>query len=246
MSYKNCLLALGFTLSALATTACTSGSSSSMIQDMKLTTSQVNGDLNVNAIADLQTGGITMLPSAITIVNPKNTSQVLGQLSVLTGLESGSAEIQISVDVNSAIKAGEKIGAGTLPNGTTIPISGINGNNWVTLPIGKLNSFLYLNVDDANKKAVIGVALDIEALAAGLAGDVLLPFDYNNVSGLVGVFTGVLPGTSGIATFIDLSSQMSALGGFGAVSFHQTQHNLELVQSHVEEMQRHSRKIKFH
>lgn len=88
--------------------------------------------------------------------------------------------------------------------------------------------------------------MDIDAVSAGVAGDAFIPFMYNNVTGLAGVFTGTLPGTSGIATFIDISASLTSLGAFGAAQFHEQYHNLNLIQDHLENMQRFGRKIRLH
>nr|HRO68274.1 hypothetical protein [Pseudobdellovibrionaceae bacterium] len=95
-------------------------------------------------------------------------------------------------------------GQGVLPNGTLIPVAGVDRNKWVTISVGS-SSRVYLNFDQAQSSAVLGVALGIDALTTGVIANVLIPFNSNNVSGLAGIYSGAMAGQSGFAFFLNMS-----------------------------------------
>ena len=250
---RRALFLTGFGLGACSLTAC-SGGANSWLSGASVSTFQVNGDSVVTVTTNLSTGSIGLLPVVLPIFNPNNQSQIIGELSILSAIGGGANELALSLDINEALSAGGIPSIGMLPNGTTIPVSGINSLNWVTLPIsngtGTANgkSLLYLNYDSFNHKAIVGVAVNINQLAVGAPSDLFLPFTYNSISGVAGIYTGAQPQESGFGLFIDVTSTMAAKTASqkvsGKVSFHATSRNAVKIQQKVFELESASAALK--
>jgi hypothetical protein len=191
----------------LSLTACSK--TGSWVTDAKLTTSNQNGDEYVQLSTQLNTGGIALIPITLPIVNPHNAAEVLGQISIHSGLGNGTSELEIAVNLSAVLSLPDGTSLGMLPNGTSIPVAGVDASHWLSLPVANSSSRLYLNLDSQNKKAVLGVAIGIDQLSIGVPANLLLPFSAKNVSGVAGIYTGAGKGQSGFALFADAGSLLS-------------------------------------
>lgn len=209
MFVRKLLLAAFVGALGLSQVACSS--SSGFVQNVKFGSVEQNGVDFIEVRTALNLNGLLLSALAIPIFDPKNPGQLIGQVSVVSGLGGGAAELVILIrsDVLPNLPVASQ---GLLPNGTPIPVAGIDRNRWVTLSVGSA-SRVYLNVDLAQSKAVLGVALGVDALTTGVLANVLIPFQSNNVSGLAGIYSGAQAGQSGFALFVEanrlLDSQMA-------------------------------------
>jgi hypothetical protein len=195
--------------SSLSMTACSN--MPSWLKNVKLATSQQNGDAYVTMNATLDTGNVTLLPAVLPILNPKDASQTWGTVTIKGGT-AGHAELDVALDVTRALSLPELFKTTTLPNNTAIPLAGVSASNWVTLPVSNGKTQVYLNWDWTARKAALGVAVAIEDLSTGVPANLFIPFSFDsNISGIAGIYTGSKT-QSGFAMFTDLSGLMDGLG----------------------------------
>jgi hypothetical protein len=211
-------LILSFSCACLSLTACSK--TGSWVTGAKLSTTTQNGVQFVELSTQLSTGGIGLIPITLPVLNPHNPSQVLGEITIKSGLTGGSSELDIDVNLSAVLSLPDGTTSGLLPNGTSIPISGVNAANWISLPVANSSSRLYLNLDLQNKKVVVGTAINIDQLSIGVPANLLLPFSSNNINGVAGIYTGIAKGQSGFALFIDGSALLTQQAV--SVSFRQT------------------------
>ena len=100
----------------------------------------------------------------------------------------------------------------TLPNGSNLPLAGIDENNtMVELEISQINSKIYLALD--RDTTIVGFAIAIkefDVMKDYIGGaNIFLGFNIRDVLGMVGLFTGKDEGQSGLGIFVDLSSVIS-------------------------------------
>jgi hypothetical protein len=210
MFSKNFLVSGLLVILGLSMTACSS-TSSSWVSGVGLATAEQNGDEYVTVSTQLKTGSIALIPISLPIMNPKNLLQQIGQIDLKSSLGgSAASELDISLDMTQILNLPAGSSMGVLPNGTQIPVSGVNSANWISLPVQSGKSRVYVNVDVQNKKVALGVAVSIDQLAIGVPANLLLPFSASGVSGVAGVYTGVAAGQSGFALFVDASSLLSS------------------------------------
>lgn len=201
-------LVLSFCCASLSLTACSK--TGSWVTGATLTTSNQNGDEYVQLATQLSTGGIGLIPITLPVLNPHNPSEVIGLITIKSGLGNGTSELDLAVNMTAVLSLPNGTSMGLLPNGTSIPVAGVNASNWLSLPVAGSSSRLYLNLDLANKKVVMGAAVGIDQLNIGVPANLLLPFAAKNISGVAGVYTGVSKGQSGFALFVDASSLISS------------------------------------
>lgn len=204
----NKALIMTFSCACLSLTACSKNAN--WVSGASLSTSTQNGDQYVQLSTQLNTGGIGLIPITLPVLNPQNPSQVLGEITIKSGLGGSTSELDIAVDLSTVLQLPNG-GMGTLPNGTSIPVAGVTASNWISLPVANSSSRLYLNLDLTNKKVVMGAAISIDQLSIGLPANLLLPFSASNISGVAGIYTGVAKGQSGFALFVDASQLLTSV-----------------------------------
>ncbi|MBX3040353.1 MAG: hypothetical protein KF789_06550 [Bdellovibrionaceae bacterium] len=202
MFARKLFLALTLSAAALSQSACSS-SSGGFVQGVHLGNVEQNGVEYVEVRASLNTQGLFLTALTVPVFDPKNPTQIIGQVSIIGGLGNKTAELSVLIR-SDILPQLPSAGQGVLPNGTLIPVAGVDRNKWVTISVGS-SSKVYLNIDQAQSSAVLGVALGIDALTTGVIANVLIPFNSNNVSGLAGIYSGAGAGQSGFAFFINMS-----------------------------------------
>lgn len=206
MRTKNIILTAFLAAMSLGMTACSS--SGSWVSGATLSATQKNGDEWVQLSTQLSTGSMSMTSISMPVMNPQNLSEEVGEIDIIDNL-TGGATLNLSVDL-TAIMSLPITTSSTLPNGTAIPISGVNAQNWIALPVANGKSILYLNADLQTKTIALGAAVSISQLQIGVPASILLPFSVSNVSGVAGIYTGMAAGQSGLAIFVDASSLLPA------------------------------------
>lgn len=205
-----------FCAGSLGLTAC---SGQSWVKGVNLGTQEQNGEEYVQLQAQINTRALQMASITIPIYDPKVAGSLIGQLSLAGGLGTGTSTLTILVKSSALINLPTGTNYAVLPNGTAIPVAGVNSKNWMSIPLGTGSSRVYFNLDMANSKAVFGAALGIDALSVGVAANALMPFAMNNITGLAGIYTGVSSGQSGFALFVDASSLLNQTVTGGTISF---------------------------
>ncbi|MGE0614410.1 MAG: hypothetical protein AB7P04_02120 [Bacteriovoracia bacterium] len=189
------------------------GQGGGFIRNVQLNTSQMNGDTYVSFVATMGTGALMLPTIEIPILDRNDPNHVYGSVALRPVLGGGGGtELVASINVTEA--SGAQVGDALLPNGTMLPVS--LGNNPVfVFPLGgSTNSRVYLALGQG--VAVAGVAIGIDQLNTGIGVPInFFPsFNFGNgVQGVAGIYTGVAPGTSGIAFFVDASQALNPAMG---------------------------------
>lgn len=192
-------------------------SQESIITGADLSTDVVNGETFIGLKTHLSTNNVQIVAGQIAVVNPNNPLEMLGQIKI-TSQDYGKTDVDFQVNASRLIKLPSLQKETALPNGTAFPVWGVNANNWYSIPLGKDSSKLYVNVDSANKKAVMGYALSTASVNAGVVGNLFTIFQGNGVTGFGGIYSGPQAGQSGVAIFADVS-KVFQLGTKSKVSF---------------------------
>ena len=201
---KNLLVATAAVL-ALSPVASNAALSNSWLSNMSVSlgTDPVTNNETVYVVAKL-TSNVGIQPITLPILNPKKPSEVLGTVSLVTDITGRNYSLQIALNVSSALKA-KALGLGLLPNGTMIPIAVANPMNWLSLALPNKMGSVYLNLDLANRSAIVGAAVNAAALGTGFPINLLVPFNVKNIGGLAGIYTGA-KGQGGLGVFVDTST----------------------------------------
>lgn len=200
-----------------------------MVEDVQVSTIERDGQLYGQLTATLNTGAMMIAGLDVPIVNPKQPGKILGHVSINSNFcgQSFCGGSVLKVDMNiSAISNGGPLDH-TLPNGAPVPIGNIEQGAVVALPIGHTGARLYVGM--GKNVALVGFALpfkQFDSIGQYVPGvNLWQPFDLGEKGrGIVGIFTGMQPGQSGLGLFVDLSgvlkksSLQMVRGEFGAAS----------------------------
>jgi hypothetical protein len=177
-----------------------------------------NGDNYVELAVTLKTNSM-QLPEIVMPVTSARTKMNLANLTIRpVANQPGLSQLLLAVNVTGA--AGLEGATPTLPNGTVIPVSGVDMTQLVALPLDQYNKNgrIYLAVDTENNTAIMGAALTWQTLDA--FGQSVGPLNFfpsfeitHGVKGIAGVFGSRTPGQSGVAVFADISQLLSDARG---------------------------------
>jgi hypothetical protein len=193
------------TFAMMGLAACSNGSGT--IKGNKLALTTQNGKTFASLVTQLNTGNVVVSAADLPILNPQNPAQELGRINVSTPAV-GQTDITLSLNLTDTLHAPSGDKALTLPNGTAFPIVTVDANNWISIKAGAGDSRLYLNIDLAKNTAVVGYALNADALSAGVPANIFASFAVgtsNDVAGMGGIYSGTVKGQSGLAVFADFS-----------------------------------------
>jgi hypothetical protein len=241
---RNSLLALG----TLALTAC---SGTSAIQGVNVSTSNSNGSTQVTLTAQLNTGQITVPPVSYQFPQPSNSTQMFGSITV-SSPSATETDVILTYDFPSSLLTTNLPTTTTLPNGTSIPITGPN-SVWQVLSANlksgsTANPLLYLNSSSSLEQTVIGYVLPLSGLNSGVIGNVMQNFNLSGISGsgLGGIFSGTGTGTSGFALFANLSSLFGSLANTEVQSVDLTPDAVKIqIQKHLYELNQNHAHLEF-
>jgi hypothetical protein len=179
----------------------------------KLRTYNNQGDNYVELAVTLKTESVQLPQLEIPVTRPESNIEV-ATLSLRPSAQSGMSDLVVAVNVTNS--AGLEGARPTLPNGTVIPVSGVDMNQLVALPLDQYNKGgrIYLAIDTANHTAIMGTALTWSALDSfgQTVGSLnFFPaFDVvKGVKGIAGIFGSKTPGANGVAVFADISQLLS-------------------------------------
>lgn len=188
---------------ALSQTAC---SDAGWLRDLDLGIIEQDDVEYVELRATLETQGLVISGLTVPIFDPRNPTRMIGHVTLKAELGTGQSELAVLVSTDYLESMPIPNHRATLPNGTVIPVAGVDAAKWIAIGFNGGGSRLYLNVDLPKKTAVIGLALSLDPLATGLVSAVLLPFQRGGISGVAGIYTGISTGQSGFALFVNASS----------------------------------------
>jgi len=196
-------------LGLLNLSSCGKNAPNQVVSDVKINTLLINGEVNLDVSAIFNLGNASMTALNVSIIDPRNPDESYGSFRILPTLDFKS-EIGISVNLSHAARIPG--GAATLPNGSAIPIGGLDQTQLVQLQLQQMNARIYFAFSP--KTFLLGFALpikefDVVSKYVGMA-NIFPGFDIKGVRGMAGLFTGLDPGTSGLAFFLDLSSVINS------------------------------------
>lgn len=206
-----------FFLALVAVASSCSAKSYNLVSHADFGTETDAGDLMGTLNVYLNTNGLPFPSIQIPVANPKKASEIFGQVSITNG----GAVTQVEVKVDLAMLAHiQGANSSAMPNGGTIPITGLSSSTVMSFPIGGGASRVYLGIS-SGKLVLAGVALvvsEFDKLAnIGLPLNVFYPFKINNLNGSAGIFTGIGAGSSGIAAFAGTAVALPASNTLNAM-----------------------------
>ena len=182
------------------------------IKNASVTPTTVNGDVFANLTLDLNTGNLNLGGINVPIKDPKHPNVNLGTISWLSG--GNFSEIKASINL-SKIANVHSVDGHNLPNGTPIPVGGLDNVPVMAIPI---SNGIVVYVAFAKDTAVMGAAIPIKEFAevSKLVGGLnFFPsFQFGkDVQGVAGIYTSA-PGVNknGISFFIDASGILPKTG----------------------------------
>lgn len=205
---------------ALLASGCgnSSGSLGSMVEGVTVKSYQLNGDLWAELTATLSTGSFVLAGIDVPVVDPHNPNIQYGRITLQSAfcqpghVCTGGGDLSLQINVTQAIHL--SFVDPTLPNGTMIPIGGLNTTPVIALPIGSTGARVYVALSDG--VALLGAALpfkQLDSVGQYVPGtNLFFPFSFSNVNGLVGMFFGAQTKQTGIALFADLSGVIDTNG----------------------------------
>lgn len=197
---------------AVAGTGC--GKGASIVKDVKLRSYNQDGDAYAEMKAMLNIGGTELPAIELPIADPRNPSVSYGRVAILPSLIGGA---ELSVNVNLTKVAEAPTGDATLPNGTSLPIGGLDSAKVISLPLGHTNARLYIAIDSGT--IVLGTAIpvkEMDPLGRYSGGANLFKgFTIKKVRGIAGIFTSPTPGQNGFGLFVDASGLAKDIPGVG-------------------------------
>lgn len=187
---------------------------SNLVTNVVLSNWVKDGDSWVQLTASLNTGGFMLAGINVPIYDPKDTTKIYGQLSLLPNLCNAGSTCtgggDLVVAVNTSQLSGSQAVFTDLPNGTPIPVGGLQNATLIGIPVGKTGARIYLAFGKG--VAVFGTAIPFSALDPASkytpGVNVFQPLTFGKVNLLAGLFIGsnTQPKTTGVALFADLSS----------------------------------------
>ncbi len=181
----------------------TSCGEKSIVEGVLLETVDHDGYVYADLSVDLNLGNV-MLPSiTIPVVNPYDPSHVYGEISVVGGFN-GVNEVGIGVNLTELLNV--QGGIASLPDGSPLPINGLEATQVVQIPIFNGQHRIYLA--SGSGVAMMGFALtfkELDPMGSAIQGvDIIIPFTIGKFRGAAGFFTSTSSGKTGICVFIDI------------------------------------------
>ena len=194
----------------LMNTAC-GGKDFNWVKDADIQSYQSNGEVYGELITYLDTGGMQLPSIMLPILNPKNPSQTIGQFALRSNFGADyDSELFVQLNISKIANIPGVGRAPRLPNGSAIPVGGIDTNKLLMLEVGGTKTLVYVSIDTQAKQGMLGAAVPIkqfDTIGSTLPGVNIFPtFNVgNNIRGTFGIFTGAGSGQNGFALFIDAS-----------------------------------------
>jgi hypothetical protein len=187
-SSKQSFFVISLALFAVALTGC--GAGSKVVSSVKLEDQVVNGDLVIALDATLAAGPLVLPKASFPLYNPKNPSQVLGEV------RTDGRRITVAVDATQALKLPDLADGTKLPNGSDIPLALPSGLQPIGIPVFNSNSRVYLAINGGQIMAGVAITIAKED-RLNLPIQIFLPFNVSNeIHGTGGFFLGEKQGVA--------------------------------------------------
>lgn len=197
----------GLLLVATVATLSACGNTSSLVEKVSVKTNvDANQDTWVTMDSQLNMGALSFPALTIPIANPKFPSEMLGSVSLQRTLD-GKNVLEVSANL-SEISKNKFTQDNLLPNGSAIPVAGLDGVIAV-----KFNTASKVYIGGSANSIMFGVALAIplfDNVGKYLPGlNMFLPLPtQSGIEGLGGVFTGAT-GLSGLGLFVKVPNTIN-------------------------------------
>lgn len=205
---KTALVFVGFV--ALLVGGCGKNSKFDMVKDVAVKSLLQDGQAYGQVKVGLDTGNILLPAFQLPIFDPRNPKVVFGSVGMRPRLD-GKTELE--VDLNLTELAQIPGSGALLPNGTSLPIGGLD--NLRVLDIVITNGIhIYAAIDfnmaaTENAIAMIGVAIpfrEMDSVGNYVGGaDLFAGFNFGPVKGVAGIFASNQSNKTGIGLFLDAS-----------------------------------------
>ncbi len=184
-----------------------------IVTNIAVKTSVQNSEDWVQATATLNTGGFQVAGISFPLSDFKSPAQygqiTLTPISCTKNCNGYSADLTIQLNISQISR--EPSGSPLLPNGTPLPVGGLQNATTIAIPIANTGAQLYFAF--AKGVALLGTAIPFSVLdPAGhyLPGvDVFQPFTAGPIQVTAGIFAGAAPKTTGIGLFMDISGVLN-------------------------------------
>jgi hypothetical protein len=183
-----------------------------VISQIELKSYKVGSDEWIQMKAGLVTGNFMLAGINAPITDPTDLSKVYGQIGLLPVLCGnnpncqGGGDLTISLNITQVTQVQGV--APILPNGTGLPLGGLQNAHVVALPIGNTGGRIYFAFGPG--VGMLGTAIPFSVLDPSgqyVPGvNVFQPLQLGPVSLIAGIFAGSVPNTTGIGLFADLTS----------------------------------------
>lgn len=177
-----------------------------IVKDVKLRSYNQNGDAFAEVKAVIGVGGAELPSVNLPIFDPRNPAVTYGAVTLNPGF-GGLADLGIAVNLTEV--ATVPSGDATLPNGTALPVGGLDPSKVISLPLANTGGRFYVAFD--NNVSVVGTAIPIKEMDPlgkyGGGANLFSGFTFKNgVRGIAGIFTSPTPGKNGFGIFVDASN----------------------------------------
>ena len=199
---------IALTISSAMVTACGGSNDPKFVKGAKVQTYNQDGQGYVELQATLDSGQAQFPAFELPIIDPNYPDVIYGKISIRDTLIPGESALGISVNVSAV--ANYPLADPYLPNGTPLPISGLEATNVIAVP---LDYGIRVYAALASNVVVLGAAIPIAEFdkvgAAACPVNFMPGFNLGGgIRGIAGVFAGCNPGESGVGIFIDGSGAL--------------------------------------
>ncbi len=192
-------------LMVLSLAACGEQPADSILKDVQYSTFQQDNEIFIKLTSALDTQNVVVSAASLPVYDKKNPNRLLGQVDIATDLETLKSTLTVTLNTTVSLNLPEFSYNSKLPNGLSIPVTGIDMNRVIAFDVGDEGSKVYLYYNQMTKKTVLGVALNIESLSIGTPASIFAVYDQNNIRGLAGFYFGNAVNTSGVGVFANLT-----------------------------------------
>jgi hypothetical protein len=193
------------------------------VNQLELKTYVSGSDEWVQMTSNLTTGNFMLTGINVPITDPRDRNLVYGEISLSPTLCNttpcqNTSDLRIALNITQIIPVPAT--SPLLPNGTNLPVGGLQNSKIVALPIADTGAVIYFAFGP--NVAMLGTALPFSALdPAGqyVPGvNVFQPLQLGTVSLIAGLFAGSAPKTTGFGLFVDLSQVINNSPTLAALS----------------------------
>lgn len=185
-----------------------------IVTAVQLKTESKNGEDWISTNLNLATGGFTLSAIQLPIFDPTQPGIQFGQISIRPTFcsncsNSNQAELGLGLNLTQITKI-QGIDP-LLPNGSPIPVGGLQNSHVITLPVADTGARVYFAFGP--KVGMLGTAVpfkEFDPAGQSIPNLNLFPaFNIGPIQLMAGFFSGATTKTTGVGVFIDLATIIS-------------------------------------